>query len=68
MPITVRKIEDDLYFVSASPPDADKEWSPAEPRSGREVTKVLQELGCHQMDIADAMNEADPKWIEKLLG
>ena len=68
MPITVTKAEDDLYFVSASPPDADEEWSPSQPLTGHQVTRGLQERGCHQQDISDAMSEADPKWIEKLRG
>ena len=26
----------------------------------------LQELGCHTMDIGDAMFEADPMWLNRL--
>ena len=68
MPLKIVKVEDDLYFVSASPPDAGVVWSPTEPLTGHQVTKGLLERGCHQQDVGDAMYEADPEWIEKLRG
>ena len=66
MPIRVKKVSDDLYLVSATPPDVDEEWSPTEQLSGRELTRILIEKGGHQQDIGDAMYDADPMWVEKL--
>jgi hypothetical protein len=66
MPIIVKKIEDDLYSVSATLPDVDEEWLPAEPVRGRQLVRELKLRGGHQLDIGDAMNRADPDWIKKL--
>lgn len=68
MSLKIEKIADDLYLVSASPPDADLVWLPEEPLTGHQVTRGLLERGCHQQDIGDAMNDADPDWIKKLRG
>jgi hypothetical protein len=41
MAIIVKKIEDDLYSVSATLPDVDEEWLPAEPVRGRQLVREL---------------------------
>lgn len=66
MALKILRVSDDLYSVSATPPDVRQEWSPAEPVSGRHLTRELIERGAHQVDVADAMNDADPDWIRKL--
>ena len=68
MAITVKKVADDLYTVSATPPDVEEVWSPAVPLHGRQLTRELIKRGCHQQDVGDAMYEQDSLWIEKLRG
>jgi hypothetical protein len=68
MAIKIERVDDDLYCVSASPPEASEIWSPPERMTGREATKGLIAKGCHQQDVGDAMYAADPNWVEKLRG
>jgi hypothetical protein len=39
-----------------------------EPLSARKLIKQLGNRGGHSTDIADAMNQKDPEWIEKAQG
>lgn len=66
MALKIVRVSDDLYSVYATPPDVRQEWSPAEPVRGRHLTRELIERGAYQIDVADAMNDADPDWIRKL--
>ena len=71
MAIKVKKISDDLYLARVILPDmpaVKAEWSTTEPATGQELTRALLEIGCHQIDIHDAMSAQDPQWIEKLRG
>jgi hypothetical protein len=68
MAIKVTKISDDLYTATATPPEVQEEWSTIEPLSARRLIKELSNRGGHSTDIADAMNEQDPAWIEKSRG
>jgi hypothetical protein len=64
----VKKIAEDLYEASATPPEVDEAWSTTEPISAHRLIKQLTDRGCHTIDIADALNEQDPEWIEKAQG
>jgi hypothetical protein len=66
MPLKIVKVSDDLYSVSATPPDVGEEWTPSGPVRGRHLTRELIERGMHQTDVGDAMYEADPDWVSKL--
>ncbi len=66
MALRISKVSDDLYKVCASPPDVKEEWSPCEPVRGRRLTRELTDRGAHQIDVGEAMHEADPDWISKL--
>jgi hypothetical protein len=66
MPITIRR-HGDKYDVKVTPPHGrGTYWTSPEPLSGAEVVRRLEELGCHQTDIGDAMFEADPLWLNRL--
>lgn len=66
MPITVYK-RDDKYDVIVSPPHAGgRHWRSSEPLTANQVVQKLEELGCHQTDIGDAMFDADPLWMNRL--
>ncbi|HEX5234863.1 MAG TPA: hypothetical protein VFW25_05980 [Silvibacterium sp.] len=68
MPITVKKISEDRYLAKLTLPDmkaVKAEWSTADPLSADQLVNELLSRGCHPIDIADAMSEQDPKWIEK---
>src|SRR5690348_10315610 len=41
------------------------EWSTAAPLTAFELVNELLKRGCHQVDIAEAISEQDPHWIEK---
>jgi hypothetical protein len=66
--IRIKKIAEDLYTATVTPPEVEAEWSTKEPLMGRELTRAMQEIGCHQIDIDDAISDQDPRWIEKLRG
>ena len=63
--ITVRKISDDTYEVSATPPHVQEAWSSTKPIHGHQLVRELIERGAHQQDIGDAIYEQDPRWVEK---
>ncbi|HEY3458118.1 MAG TPA: hypothetical protein VGK64_26285 [Bryobacteraceae bacterium] len=66
MPFTVRKVENDLYTVTVTPPHSKNPWSTTERLSGRRLIEELKKQGCHPIDIADALSEVDPNWVSKL--
>jgi hypothetical protein len=66
MALKIVKVSDDLYSVVATPPDVNEEWSPPESLRGRHLSRELIERGAHQIDVADAMYEADPEWLRNL--
>jgi hypothetical protein len=67
MSISIRKVSDDLYFVSVIAPQSrgGDTWSPAEPLGSSRIVQELFDRGFHQQDIGDAMQEADQMWIAK---
>jgi hypothetical protein len=66
MPIRITR-RDDKYDVKVTPPHGrGTYWSSPGPLTAQEVVDRLEELGCHQTDIGDAMFEADPMWLNRL--
>jgi hypothetical protein len=58
---------DGKYMVTVSPPHGGgRLWCSPEPLTADEVVERLQDWGCHQTDIGDAMFEADPLWLNRL--
>jgi hypothetical protein len=66
MALSVSKTAGDLNEVKASPPPVRMAWSTAEPVSIRRLIEELENRGCHQRDIGDALYEPDPNLLEKL--
>jgi len=66
--IKVTKVSEDRYLASLTLPDmpaVSASWSTAAPLSAGQLVNELLAKGCHPVDIADAISEEDPKWIEK---
>ncbi len=53
--------ESDGYLVYVSPPHADV-WKSVQLMSATEVVQFLASLGCHQTDVMDALDIANPGW------
>jgi hypothetical protein len=53
------------YLASVSQPHGQR-WTATEPVSLHSLIVKLQDLGCHQTDIGDALSEADPDWQLRL--
>jgi hypothetical protein len=66
--LQVKKVAQDLYEASATPPEIDEAWSTPEPMSARRLLTQLIDRGCHSIDAADVLNEQDPEWIAKAKG
>jgi hypothetical protein len=68
MTIRVKKVSEDRYMAKLMLPDmaaVKAEWSTTDPLSSHDLVNELLARGCHQIDIADAIAEQDPDWIEK---
>jgi hypothetical protein len=63
MPITVTKISEAFYRVSATPPHVSEPWSAPEPLRMHQVCNELLARGVHQIDASDAINDADRDWL-----
>ena len=64
----MNKVSEDLYSAELTLPDmkaVKDEWSTSAPLSASELVNELLSKGCHPIDIADAISEQDPKWMEK---
>jgi len=59
MSIKVTKVTDELYTVTATPPDVERAWSSVEPGPQRELRKELHNRGALTLEIADAFDWAD---------
>lgn len=65
MPIEIRRVGG-LYEAEVTPPHGSgHEWSTPKPMSANDLDKKLFELGCHQTDISDAFDAADPDWMKR---
>ena len=66
MPIVIRK-SGQLYTAEVIPPHGRGiPWVTARPLERSALIQGLRETGCHQTDIGDALNEADPDWLEDM--
>lgn len=62
MAIVIRRLPTG-YEADLSPPHGDGQpWRSPEPMEIEELISALLARGCHQTDIADAFDEADPEW------
>lgn len=59
--VTIQRT-DDGYLADVGPPHADRDWSTTSPIKLKPLMGMLRELNCHEVDIADALTEADPEW------
>jgi hypothetical protein len=54
---------DDGYIAEVTPPHGGGDrWSTSYPMTADELVEALIQRGCHQTDIADALDAADPEW------
>jgi hypothetical protein len=65
MSIVIRRAGD-LYEARVRPPHGrgvpwDSDW----PMPAEELVAALLGRGCHQTDIGDAFDEADPDWMSR---
>ena len=65
MPITVTKISEALYIVTATPPHIQEAWSTPEPLRMHRLCEELINRGMHQVDVGDAIDQADRDWLRK---
>ena len=65
MSITVTKVSEAFYRVSATPPHVNEPWSAPEPLRMHELCRELIARGVHQIDAGDAVNDADRKWLAR---
>jgi hypothetical protein len=49
------------YHVRVTPPEA-APWESRSPLTATEVMEHLHSFGCHQTDVMDALNVANPAW------
>jgi hypothetical protein len=67
MPIKVVKVTQALYIAEATPPHSTAPWSTAQPMRFHQLCEQLLNRGCHQIDVADAVDSADRQWEEKMI-
>lgn len=55
------------YSAEVTPPHGrDSTWASSSPMKLDVLIERLRSLGCHQTDIADALNLADPNWLTRI--
>ena len=62
MAIRVEKVGDNQYLADTSPPHSREILRITNPITAQELFDVLEENGSHPVDVADALEEADPIW------
>jgi hypothetical protein len=60
-----KKVSEDLYLVTAAPPEVREAWTTSEPLNYPTLLKELLLKGAHPVDVADALNEVDPEEFDK---
>lgn len=66
MPIEIRRVNDG-YEARVTPPHGNgSAWETKGSLPIRELIAALEQLGCHQTDIGDALYDADPEWQIRL--
>jgi len=67
MALTVTKISDAFYTATATPPSSREAWNTPQPIQLKQLYERLLELGLHQVDVGDAINDADREWFRQAL-
>lgn len=66
MPIRIQRVKSQYQAEVTPPHGGDRSWNSPEPMSLNSLIQALLDHGCHQVDIADALQEADPGWLSHL--
>lgn len=66
MSLIIQKVGENLYEAKVTPPHSVNHWHTEHGLSVRELIEKLKELGCHQIDIGDALDRADTNWEDYL--
>jgi hypothetical protein len=66
VPIRIAKTGDRFSAEVTPPHGSGRPWETPEPLPLNELIAALRAQGCHQTDIADALDEADPNWDRAL--
>ena len=64
MSLIVTTVSEALYTAAATPPHSREEWATKEPIRLHQLCKELLAIGLHQVDVGDAIDEADRKWLQ----
>ena len=67
MALIVTKVSEAFYTAAVSTPDAREPWKTELPVRMHQLCDQLTALGLHQVDIGDAINEADREWFKQTL-
>jgi hypothetical protein len=67
MALIVTKISEAFYTATATPPSSREAWNTPQPIRLKQLYERLLELGLHQVDVGDAINDADREWFRQML-
>ena len=67
MALSVKKVSEAFYVGAASPPHVREKWETEKPLRMQQLSDQLLALGVHQIDVGDAINEADRSWFQQSL-
>lgn len=67
MALIVTKVSEAFYSAVVSPPDVRQEWRTEQPVRMHQLCDQLLALGLHQIDVGDAINEADREWSKRVM-
>jgi len=67
MALIVTKVSEAFYTAATTPPNSREVWNTAEPVRLHQLCQQLEALGCHQVEIGDAVDDADRKWFQHIL-
>ena len=62
MTISIKKEASGYSAVIRDAESKHIEWQTKEPISSSKLMDQLCQIGCHQIDVVDALNAADPQW------
>jgi hypothetical protein len=65
MPLLI-KITDQGYLAEAKYNHYHINWKNDKPLPAKQLIRKLLDIGCHQQDIADAFQEANPGWLQEV--
>lgn len=67
MALRVTKVSEAFYTAAATPPHVREKWETEKPLRMHQLLDQLLALGVHQVDVGDAINEADRNWFQQSL-